>query len=313
MDSQRRHCETFIDYAHLDADVEDVVHDLEEWKNKQKVHPFRFELLKPQVTIRPPHRFVADIQQMMDLFDSSTATENNQDILALGHSFSSQAPVAIIEEKRESKPVIIETKNSQSDYFKSKNPSELFKLAQCYIEEIKNSKNHFAFTSVEFSKELTDSCWGIASAINFSFNRPVAIVTENPNAAFSSFLEHQEAKQLTLDRYGITINYQQKSGICLFSLFDFVDVIYNLSPAAVSGFLAEFSQQVGTILWCLPPVSEVESKRHLYVPIFESFSNISFIANTGDDQRKLAKLSSYYQRYNIQLLGIIFGKKRIEF
>ncbi len=64
MDSQRRHCETFIDYAHLDADVEDVVHDLEEWKNKQKVHPFRFELLKPQVTIRPPHRFVADIQQM---------------------------------------------------------------------------------------------------------------------------------------------------------------------------------------------------------------------------------------------------------
>ena len=71
-----------------------------------------------------------------------------------------------------------------------------------------------------------NSCWGIASAINFMINRRVAIVGAKTDCDYASFIADAERKELFLERYGIKLPYIEKGGISLFSIFDFVDAMF---------------------------------------------------------------------------------------
>ncbi len=316
MDSQRRQCETSGPFEHIDADIDDVIQDLESWRQRASKAPLKFELVQPAdrvpLLVRPA-TFVADIQQMMNLFDRSLDESSETDIENISHSFSFGKELEnTATENCDGPSSEASCWTGKSDYFKAKNPSELFKLNQSFIDEVKQSKNHFALSCVGDRLDVVNSCWGIASAMNFMLNRRVAIVGEKTDTDYAAFVTDAEKKELHLERYDIRLPYIEKGGISLFSIFDFVDVIYNLSPQAVQGFLQEFSQQVGIVFWDLPRLSDVETKRHLYVPIFETISSISFVVNPGDDRKQLSRMVKYYQRYNIPILGMIFGKNDLD-
>ena len=57
----------------------------------------------------------------------------------------------------------------------------------------------------------------------------------------------------------------------------------------------------------------INNKRHLYVPIFESLSSMSYVVDKGVDMRALKSTHDYYSKYGVKNLGVIFGKEEIEF
>ena len=90
MDSHRRQCETSGPFEHIDADIDDVIQDLESWRQRASKSPLTFELVQPadRVPLVRPATFVADIQQMMNLFDLSHDETSGTDIEEISHSFS---------------------------------------------------------------------------------------------------------------------------------------------------------------------------------------------------------------------------------
>lgn len=322
MDSQRRSCEKIVEHERIDLEIDSVVHDLENWQKHFSNRSVSFELgPRPNFNLEAPlqQNFVVDIQQLMDLFDSEKPSNDFQDIASLSHSFA-------VEQRTEEIPEIIEKEEKtvdgissedtqwqgKSDYFKVKNPSELFKLNQSFVDELKDGANHFAISSVMHADDRISTCWGIASAMNFMMNRQVAIICEKVSDEYRRLAPNMERGSLQMTRYGTELQYWRAGGITIYSIYDFVDVIYNLSPAAVQTFLNEFAHCVGIVIWDLPTLSEVDAKRHLYIPVFEALSSLSVVVNRGEDMRQLDKLVRYYQRYGVKILGAIYGKKEQE-
>lgn len=315
MESQRRYRENICALDDLDRQADLAVRDLSSWHHQSLRRQFSFNFCENS-SAQESHQFVTDIQQIVNLFDRAGDTSDLRD---LSNAFSYSFPVS---ESSTSNDEVTPTNDGisteqtiwkgKSDYFKVKNPSELFRLNQNFSEELKKGFNHFGICAVNNTRDRVATCWGIASAMNFMINRHVAIICEDIHSDYFTLAGDVENKVLSIPRYGMEIPYIQKAGISLYSIYDFVDVIYNLSPSVVQHFFNDFASLVGIVLWDIPMINEVDAKRHLYIPAFESLSSISIVANKSEDIRQLSKISSYFERYGVRLLGLIFGKKELD-
>ncbi len=286
----------------IHSEVEWSLSDIDRWKRKQRDRSHKFnafsKLERNDDYVIP----FADITDMLSMFDRAFPINR--------FPIKEKVSQTVYDDQKRKDSSDWEGK---SDYFKAKNPSELFKLAQAFISEFKQGNKIFGITGSRAENSASMTVWGLASAFNFMINKKAVIVADSAETRFAKFLNNSEPTTIKFEKFDMTLHCHQVGGITVVDINEFVELIFKLSTSALKIFFNDFSERSGAIFCALPELKQISSKRHLFVPLFESLTSVSHVVEKKSDSRNLTSTYKFFEKYGVRQLGVIFGKENIEY
>ncbi len=204
-------------------------------------------------------------------------------------------------------------RNSEKNFYKAVNHSDLFKIGQSYLADFVNNKNAFAFTSMDEKIHIEKTLFGISSYFNFHCQTKVTIFTTKLEKSFLA----ENFKDLKTELVQIpALNIQFK---CMSS--DIVEILefetlVELKTVCEDFHLDElidwYITNSDVVLFNIPNLEQLNKQRDLFFPIVNRVSNISFVISEEESKLKdIEKMINFYENYGVDIKGALIKKKSV--
>ena len=204
-------------------------------------------------------------------------------------------------------------KNISSYYYRAKEHLDLYQVGMSFLRDIRDNKKCFSFEHLNNKLGQQNTILGVSLFLMFHVNRKSLVITHNfDESIYSKIMGNKVNKKICYRPDDLTYPVVECDGIRFIEYIDLFKIMTELKKTSFEDFVDHLIATNDTLLVDFPEVSKLEKKKEIFFPLINTVDSVSLVIDLKNCKKsELAKLHSYFKRYDVPVKGVtISGKKK---